>query len=186
MARKKISLMTPASAYTGADELYELVQGGNTVQGSHALLKAYFDTLYAATGSVLQEVTATDAGGTTTSTSLANVNAANISITPKSANSILIVDVQFQGVEPLLSGTNTTAYFRLYETTAAANVGEENNLTASAESQGVRIETPSNIRARVANSALTTRTFQLRARTSHAGAAAGATKMVWSIREIQG
>lgn len=48
MARKKISAMTAASAYTGSNEFYELVQGGNTRQGSHALLKAYFDTLYTA------------------------------------------------------------------------------------------------------------------------------------------
>lgn len=47
MARKKISAMTAASAYTGANEFYELVQGGNTRQGSHSLLKTYFDTLYA-------------------------------------------------------------------------------------------------------------------------------------------
>lgn len=47
MARKKISAMTAASAYTGSNEFYELVQGGNTRQGSHALLKTYFDTLYA-------------------------------------------------------------------------------------------------------------------------------------------
>lgn len=47
MADKKISEMTAASAYTGANEFYEVVQGGNTRQGSHALLKAYFDTLYA-------------------------------------------------------------------------------------------------------------------------------------------
>lgn len=49
MARKKISEMTAASAYTGANEFYEIVQGGNTRQGSHALLKAYFDTLYSPT-----------------------------------------------------------------------------------------------------------------------------------------
>lgn len=148
-------------------------------------LKTYFDTLYAATGAVLQEVTATDAGGTTTSTSLANVNVANVSITPKSANSILLVDVQFQGTEPLLTGTNTVARFKLYETTASAEIGAENVLAATAESQGVKTEAPSNIRARLTNAATTTRTFQLRARTSHAGAAAGATNMVWSIREIQ-
>lgn len=46
MADKKISEMTAASAYTGANEFYEIVQGGNTRQGSHALLKTYFDTLY--------------------------------------------------------------------------------------------------------------------------------------------
>lgn len=46
MADKKISDMTAASAYTGANEFYEMVQGGSTRQGSHALLKTYFDTLY--------------------------------------------------------------------------------------------------------------------------------------------
>lgn len=46
MADKKISEMTAASAYTGANEFYEIVQGGNTRQGSHDLLKDYLDTLY--------------------------------------------------------------------------------------------------------------------------------------------
>ena len=46
MARKKISDMTAASAYTGSNEFYELVQGGSTRKGSHALLKTYFDTIY--------------------------------------------------------------------------------------------------------------------------------------------
>lgn len=46
MADKKISEMAAASAYTGANEFYEIVQGGNTRQGSHALLKTYLDTLY--------------------------------------------------------------------------------------------------------------------------------------------
>jgi len=187
MANKKFTDLPQADTITGA-EVLAMVQGGDSVQGDIDLIKAYFDTLYvsSATGAVLQEVTATDAGGTTTSLSLANVNVANISITPKSANSVLIIDVQFQGVEPLLSGTNTIAYFRIYETTGSTDRGDENKLTASAESQGVRLEVPANIRARVTNAALTTRTFQLRARTSHAGAAAGATNMVWSIREIKG
>lgn len=48
MADKKISEMTAASAYTGANEFYEIVQGGNTRQGSHDLLKDYLDTLYPA------------------------------------------------------------------------------------------------------------------------------------------
>lgn len=53
MARKKISDMTAASAYTGSNEFYELVQGGNTRKGSHALLKTYFDTLYAPVSSIM-------------------------------------------------------------------------------------------------------------------------------------
>lgn len=67
MARKKISGMTAASAYTGSNEFYELVQGGNTRQGSHALLKTYFDTLYgpAVEYAKLSEVqTANTNGGT--------------------------------------------------------------------------------------------------------------------------
>lgn len=136
-------------------------------------------------GSVLQEVTATDAGGTTTSTSLANLNAANVSITPKSTNSIIIVDVHFKASEALLSLTNTAGFFQLYETGPASVIGAENEIGGQAENQGVRAVAPANIRARLTNSALTTRTFQLRGRTSNASAAAGAQNMVWSIREIQ-
>jgi len=185
MAQKKISGMTAASSCTGA-ELIEVVQSGTSKQATlNDQVKAYFDTLYAATGAVLQEVTATDAGGTTTSTSLVNLNVANVSITPKSASSVLIVDVQFRGTEGLLSGTNTRAWFQLYETGPAAIIGAENGCFAVTESQGTQVEIPANIRARLTNAALTTRTFQLRGRTSHAGAAAGAQSMVWSIREIK-
>ena len=139
----------------------------------------------AASGEILQEITATDAGGSTASTSLANLNLANVSITPKSPSSVIIVDVQFQGRSSLLSGTNTLAAYRLYEATGASDIGEENQLTASAESQGVNMQAPINVRARIANAALTERTFQLRARTNQAGAPAHATNMVWSIREIK-
>jgi hypothetical protein len=151
-------------------------------------LKNYFDSLYitvAAAGTVLQEVTATDAGNSTTSTSLVNLNVNNVSITPKSTNSILLIDVQFQAKEEVLSATNTTAYFQLYETGPASVIGAELEHTASAENQGVILRAAANLRARLTNSALTTRTFQLRGRTSHASAAAAATNMVWSIREIK-
>lgn len=137
-----------------------------------------------ASGIVLQEVTAIDAGSFTANGSLTNVNVANVSITPKSASSIIIVDVQFQAVSPLLSGTNTNAHYRLYETTASADIGAEIEHTGAAESQGVRLAASANIRARLSNSATSARTFQLRARTSQAGAPAYATSMVWSIREI--
>lgn len=137
-----------------------------------------------ASGIVLQEVTAIDAGNFTANGSLTNVNVANVSITPKSASSIIIVDVQFQAVSPLLSVTNTIAHYRLYETTASADIGAEIEHTGAAENQGVRLAASANIRARLTNSATSARTFQLRARTSHAGAPAYATSMVWSIREI--
>jgi len=142
-------------------------------------------TATAVAGAVLQEVTATDAGSTTTSLSLVNLNASNVSITPKSTNSILIVDVQFQGTEGLLNGTNTVAHFQLYEIGPAAAIGAENELAANTETVGTHVAMPANIRARLTNASLTARTFQLRGRTSHAGAQAGALNMVWSIREIQ-
>lgn len=81
MARKKISAMTAASAYTGANEFYELVQGGNTKQGSHALLKTYFDTLYAPAvkyAKLSHTLAANTAGGTfTTGTQTRPINLKN-------------------------------------------------------------------------------------------------------------
>jgi len=147
-----------------------------------ATMLTYFQSV---AGTVLQEVTATDAGGTTTSTSLTNLNVANVSITPKSTNSIILVDVQFYASEDAIGGTNTLGTCRLYETTTSSSIGADNFVAAAPASDGAAVSIPANIRARLTNAALTTRTFQLRGKTSNGSAAFGAQSMVWSIREIQ-
>jgi hypothetical protein len=75
-------------------------------------------------GTVLQEVVLTDAGASTTSNVLTNVTASTKNITPKSANSTIVIDVAFNGlVLAAGAGLNSTGGFRLFNSTAAADIG---------------------------------------------------------------
>lgn len=160
---------------------------------SQALTQARADTLYApisgVAGDVLQKVVSTDNGSTTTSTTMANLNASTKNITPKSVNSDLLVTVQFEGEAGYVSAAATYAQFQLYDSTNAVLIGQPNKLqvsntsfTPAANSTGQY--TPCTISAIVPNSAQTARGFTLRGLTSNAGAVAGATKMVWAIEEV--
>lgn len=134
---------------------------------------------------VLQCVTDTDAGSSTTSTLLANVTGANVGITPRSGASSLLIEVQFQGAVAVLSGANSVATFQLHDVTQAFGAGEEYTLTAAAESGGAASEAPCLLRAVMPNTVSTLREFQLRAKTNNASAAASATNQVWKIMEIK-
>ncbi len=137
------------------------------------------------TGTVLQEVIGTDAGNTTTSTSLTGLSAASVSITPKSASSQLLITVTFKGTSAFLSAVNTIASFRLYDFTNSADIGIEYDLSTTTASGGNGRSDLASISAIVSNAVLTARGFTLRGKTNNASSAAGAQSMVWSIREIK-
>lgn len=137
------------------------------------------------TGNVLQCVTAEDAGSTTTSTSLTNVSAANVGITPKSGASDLVIEVTFHGTEAVRTGANSVATFQLYDVTQGFVIGEEYTLTAAAENGGAAAAAPCVLRAIMPNTVSTLREFQLQAKTNHNSAAAGAVGQVWSITEVK-
>jgi hypothetical protein len=136
-------------------------------------------------GDVLRAVTATDAGGTTTSTSLVNVNGSNKSITPRNAESTLLIEVTFQGSIGVVGGVNTTAYFQLYDVENAVLIGANYFLSAPSGAGGNGAQAPITVRASISNSVTTARSFQLRARTDNSSGAAGAQNMLWSITEIK-
>lgn len=142
-----------------------------------------------ATGQVLQVVAATDAGSSTTDTTSPpahNVNMAVVPITPKSTSSHLLIEVQFLGSEQASAVMSTVANFQIYDFTASALIGQPNSLAADRTvAEGTAISAPCCLRAYIANTALTLRSFELRANTSDASAAAGATSHVWSITEIK-
>lgn len=138
-----------------------------------------------ATGAVLQEVVVTDAGATTTNTSLAALNVSVVNITPKSAASQLLVSVTFQGSSQLLASTNTSATFQLYDFTNSANIGQQVVLGISTGSGANADQSPCSLSAIVSNTVVTSRAFEIRGFTNNAGSAAGAQSMVWSIREIK-
>jgi hypothetical protein len=138
-------------------------------------------------GQVLQEVYATDAGSTTASATLANVTAGAKTITPKSSSSTIIVECMFQGIITAGgAGTNTTAAFRLYDDGNSANIGTEYSLgVVSGAGANVQTQVPCRLAAYVSNSALTARSFILRARYGTTYATVTATNHVWRIREVQ-
>jgi hypothetical protein len=136
-------------------------------------------------GDVLQVVTDTDAGTTTTSTSLTNMNAGNRSITPKNAASKILIEVSFRAsVEPVAS-VNATGSFQLYDVTGAAAVGSVYTLNSLSGAGGSGAYAPGVVRAIVSNSVLTSRAFQMRGATNNASGAAGCRDMVWSFTEIK-
>lgn len=157
------------------------VMGGVRANGAAWGSAAYY------AGQVIQEVYATDAGSTTSSSSLANVTASAKSITPKSSNSTIIVECMFDGkVAAGGAGTNTTAKFRLYDYGNSADIGQEYTLgVASGAGANVQTDAPCNLAAYVSNAALTARSFTLRARYGTASATVTATNHVWRIREVQ-
>jgi len=135
-------------------------------------------------GTVLQEATfAVDAGTSTNLTTLTNLTASSKSITPRSANSIFIVECSFGVLVELVSGTNTTATFQLME--SGSGIGSQYEHGVADGDGGNRIKTPSTVRARLTNSALTARSFTLGGLTSSTSAAVSATNQVFTIREIQ-
>ncbi len=170
-----------------ADTMNDLNRLHYTILGDPANIAAIVALLIAnpAVGQVLQVVHATDAGSAHNGTSLTNLNQSVISITPKNTSSRLVIEVQFNGTENVVSATNSSASFRLYDVTNAADIGELNTLTAAAESQGAAIEAPCCIRASIANAVTTSRSFELRGLTSSAAANVEATSMVWTITEIK-
>lgn len=137
------------------------------------------------TGDVIQELTATDAGSTTASTSLVNINAGGVNFTPKSTNSKLVIEVTFSASIAALGGVNTVGTFQLYDSTGAALVGASYTIQAPSFNGGVGASAPACVRAVVANAVLTLRTFRLHAATNNAGATCGGASMVWTIREVQ-
>ena len=133
---------------------------------------------------MLQEVIITDAGGTTTSTTSVNVNGANVSITPKSITSKLIISVVAQFGEGAVSAATTAGTFQLFDVTNSVLVGIP-IVAQCTGSTNVGVFIPGAMAAIVTNAALTSRSFQMQAKTNNASAIAQAASMVWSIREIQ-
>jgi len=139
-------------------------------------------------GDVLQVLAFTDAGATTTSSTLANVTAGAKSITPKSNNSTIIIQCSFGGY--VLSGgagTNTLASFQLYNNTAASNIGVGEVQIGVTSGAGANVNTyaPGAISASITNSGTSAISFILRSRYAGAATTTGAINHQWTIIEVQ-
>lgn len=138
-----------------------------------------------AAGTVLQEVVITDVGTTGTNTSFANFNAANVVIVPKSAASQFILTVSFYGSISVTAGVNPVGTFQLFDVTNAALIGQPYEVWGAISGGGIAAAAPSCIAAIVSNAVLTSRSFQLQAKSSVGTSTVRSTSMVWSIREIK-
>lgn len=138
-------------------------------------------------GMVLQVLIMTDNGSSTSASSMTNITNSTKSITPKSNNSTLIIEVDFAAqVLAGGAGTNTLGYFQLYNSTAAANISAITVIGASSAT-GADLQTNASGRcsAVVANAALTTIGFLLRARYGATACQVSGTSHVWKITEVQ-
>lgn len=137
-------------------------------------------------GQVIGSAFFTDAGSSTTSTSLVNVQAASFSYTPVSANSYLNIVWYFEGKSALLAATDTAASFQGFEVTSGnVALGSLYAIEVATSSGGNQTQQPCAICVPgLSNSALTTRIFELFAETSNAGSAASATSIKCIIQEI--
>jgi len=160
---------------------------GQVLTGNGPAADSSYQSKYSA-GDVLQALTFTDAGATTTSSTLANVTAGAKSITPKSSNSTIIIQCSFSGyVLAGGAGTNTAAQFRLYNSTGTADIGIASVDLGVTSGAGTNVNTyaPSAIAASITNSGTSTISFILRARYGGAPTTVGAISHQWIITEVQ-
>ncbi len=139
----------------------------------------------AAAGPVLQVVTATDAGFSTTSSAMTNLTGSAPSITPKSSNSKIIVECVFRAAISPLGGSNVDAAFQLYDNISATVIGNAPTIGAANGSGGTGIHVQLTLRWSVTNAALTNRQFSLRGLSGNAGATASATGLFFTFTEVQ-
>ena len=139
------------------------------------------------TGTILRTTTmAFNAGGNTTSTSFVNAATTNFSYTPISTNSIIRIEIDASCLIAILASVNTVIECQIHEVTGAATaIGQIARLGAGTATGGVQTEARQRLTAEVSNTALTTRSFNLRHRTSNASAMATSANITCIITEIQ-
>jgi hypothetical protein len=155
-----------------------------TIQNTSAVVSGKVPTSLLPTGTVLQVVTATDAGSGTTSTSAVNLNAVTVSITPLSTSSKLIIQVSFQGsITAAGIGTNSYGNYQINEG-ATARGATYQFATVSGSGTNIQTLTGQTISISLANTSVATRGFTLYGYSSTASATMSANSMVWQIIEV--
>lgn len=134
-----------------------------------------------ASGQVIQEVVATDPGGSTTNVVATQVTATPVAFTPKSNNSKIIVECSGYSY----SGTTAFANLQLSQITpSGVNISGVVSIGQIAPASQIAGGTV--VRGVINNASLAVRTFVMYLWNSAApGFAAGFVDQVWSIREIQ-
>lgn len=166
------------------------VAGTNTLTfpastGTIALTGEAVTTSQLPAGTVLQVVTANDAGGNTTSTTAVNLNVSAISITPKSSSSKLVIQVSFQGIITAAgAGTNSYGYYQINEGATQRSYATINMAVVSGGGTNVQVANGLCLIASVTNSATTARSFNLYGYSSTSSATCYGNNMTWTITEV--
>jgi hypothetical protein len=130
-------------------------------------------------GSVLQVVAAKDTGSSTTGTSATAMTNTQLSITPKSTKSKLLIVVSAEAAVTSPSGATHQGVCGIEENTTLIT----NDHVVSVNSSGVGISTPVTVRAVETNDALTARTFGFYGYVT-SGGTLSLTNQVLSVTEI--
>lgn len=139
-------------------------------------------------GDVLQMVTVTDAGASTSSLTLAALGS-DASFTPKSTSSKIIIECTFTATSTWdMAYANVThlikSFFRMYE--GATALGDLVRFSASDSAAVINhLYGTLTLKTVLTNASLTARTFTLKANVSYTEYIATASNVVWTITEIK-
>jgi hypothetical protein len=138
-------------------------------------------------GEVLQIVTHSDAGISVSASTWSNLTTAAASITPKSANSTLIVECFANFSVANVASVNAQASFQIYSGSfPSGNIGNFISPRAPSGAGGVGIACGGALMAAVANTALTVRSFSLAGSpTTGVPNTIGGSQQAWKITEVQ-
>jgi len=138
-------------------------------------------------GEVLQVVWRQDAGTNLTAPgSLQNMTNSLIQIIPKSTNSTLIVELNWNGGVQNQTGVNASALFQLHRGTVASPIGYATTVTVPSGAGGNGIQSRQMLSAFLNNTDLTTKQFGLGgALSAGSGVLIYGTSQNWKITEVQ-
>lgn len=179
-------LATPPTLVKRMGSSYAAVKAGDIPAGQHRVTlisatQALVEDLQWNAGEVIQEVTGTDSGSTS-STTFASITSVAKAFTPKSANSKIIVEVSFMAAVNAVGGVVNVAYFQIVD--GVTVVSSEYQLAATGGT-GNGVSAPGTVAAIISNAALTARSFTLQCKVANASGSGNGLYQVWRIREVQ-
>jgi len=177
----------PASAGTAAGTSFTPAGGIASTDVQAALVELDSELRSFRSGEVLQVVTHFDSGNGQSASGWVSLTSVAASITPKSANSTIIVECFANFSVANVANVNAQATFQIYSgSVPAGNIGNFISPRAPSGSGGVGIACGGALMASVANTALTTRSFALGgAPTTGIPNTIGGTQQAWKITEVQ-
>lgn len=179
------SLILPTSANitTAAGDVAVFRGYASSVVRCISYQRASGAALVGSASAVLQMHTSTDAGSTTTSTTLTNISAGAQGLTPLSASSTIVVECTLQGYIPNLASNNVLATFQLYDDTNSVLIGSPFVYGPVSGGGGVGSFGTVHLMCAVASTGTSARSWKVHAKTGNASVAASGTLQKWKFTE---